>query len=144
MFPVSVNRGRTLIGRLAKGEDLLDALNRICQEENIRLGKIQAIGALIKASVGYYHQDTQKYSQLTFNEHLELISLQGNISVKDNQPFVHAHVALMKQDGQMFGGHLMPGCQVFACEYIINEFLPEEAEFIRQYDPETGLFLWAE
>ncbi|MCL6610945.1 MAG: DNA-binding protein [Peptococcaceae bacterium] len=151
MYPVSVARGRTLIGRLKKGDDLLDSLTRLCMEANIRLGKIQAIGAVSKAVVGFYLQEAREYVQLDYDYHQEIISLQGNVSIKDGQPFIHAHLALSDGQGKLYGGHLMNGTVVFACEYIINEYIPEIADvkddsedqtFTRALDEETGLYLW--
>ncbi len=151
MYPVTVARGRTLIGRLKKGDDLLGALTRLCTEANIRLGKIQAIGAVSKAVVGFYLQEAREYVSLDYNYHQEIISLQGNVSIKDGQPFIHAHLALSDGQGKLYGGHLMEGTLVFSCEYIINEYIPEMADvkedwqdqtFTRTLDDETGLFLW--
>jgi hypothetical protein len=151
MYPVTVARGRTLIGRLKKGDDLQGALTRLCTEANIRLGKIQAIGAVSKAVVGFYMQEAREYVSLDYDYHQEIISLQGNVSVKDGQPFIHAHLALSDGQGKLYGGHLMEGTIVFSCEYIINEYIPEMADvkedsedqtFTRTYDEETGLFLW--
>lgn len=151
MFPISVARGRTMIGRLKKGDDLLKALSTLCNEANIRLGKIQAIGAVSKAVVGFYLQEPREYVTLDYNYHQEIISLQGNVSIKDGTPLIHAHVALSDGQGKLYGGHLMEGTIVFACEYIINEYIPEMADvmddsqdntFTRSLDEETGLFLW--
>lgn len=143
MFPQSVSRGRTLIGRLPKGSDLMVELTRLCQEENIRLGKVQAIGAVSKAKVGFFPQEGNEYFFLEFDYHLEIISLQGNISIMDGASFIHAHIALMNNEGKMIGGHLIEGTEVFSCEYIINEYMPEEDKtFHRVLDEETGLFMW--
>lgn len=151
MDPVSVARGRTLIGRLKKGDDLMGALTRLCTEANIRLGKIQAIGTVSRAVVGFYLQEPREYVTLDYNYHQEIISLQGNVSVKDGEPNIHAHIALSDGQGKLYGGHLMEGTVVFSCEYIINEYIPAMADvkedyqdntFTRTYDEETGLFLW--
>ncbi|KJS14804.1 MAG: hypothetical protein VR69_16120 [Peptococcaceae bacterium BRH_c4b] len=143
MFPQPVSRGRTLIGRLPKGSDLMAEINRLCHEENIRLGKVQAIGAVSKAMVGFFLQESREYFSLEFDYYLEIISLQGNISIKDGVPFTHAHIALMNNEGKMIGGHLIEGTEVFSCEYIINEYMPEEDKtFHRVLDEETGLFMW--
>lgn len=143
MFPEPVSRGRTLIGRLNKGDDLLATLTRLCAEENIRLGKVQAIGAVSKARVGFFIQESKEYSVLDFDYPLEIISLQGNVSIKDGVPFIHAHIALMNSEGKMMGGHLMEGTEIFSCEYVINEYMAEKDEsFNRKTDEETGLFMW--
>ena len=53
---------------------------------------------------------------------------------------VHAHLTLADEDGSAYGGHLMPGTEVFACEIILEAF--EGPGFERRLDHETGLPLW--
>jgi len=137
-------RGRRFMGRLDFGADLLEGITSICKEKEIRLGEVKAIGAVQKARVGYYDQGKKEYRILEFDEPLEVISLIGNISLKDGQPFVHAHIALMRKDGSMLGGHLVEGCKIWALEYIINEMMTEDEKlFERKYDEDTALYLWA-
>lgn len=139
-----VKRGRRFMGRLDFGADLLEGINAVCKENDIRLGEVKAIGAVQKAKVGYYDQGEKKYRTIEFNEPLEIVSLLGNISLKDGQPFVHAHIALMRKDGSMLGGHLVEGCKIWALEYIINEVITDDEKFFeRKHDKNTALYLWA-
>jgi predicted DNA-binding protein with PD1-like motif len=133
---------RKIMGRLAKGADLLGALEEQCRLHDITLGEVWAIGAVTKARVGYYKQDIQKYMFLDLDRPLEILTLIGNVSLKDGQPMVHAHVTLSDDEGRAFGGHLAPGAPVFACEFVIQECTSEKV-FRRALDEETGLFLWA-
>ncbi|HHW42311.1 MAG TPA: DNA-binding protein [Desulfotomaculum sp.] len=143
MLTRPVSRGRVIMGRLPKGADLLESLTRLCVNENIQLGDIRAIGAVQRARVGFYDQQKRTYSYLEFDRPHEIISLAGNVSLKDGQPFVHAHIGLMAEDGRMAGGHLAEGTVVFACEYVITELLHEkDSGFERVFDEDTGLFLW--
>ncbi|MBU4533798.1 MAG: DNA-binding protein [Firmicutes bacterium] len=64
------------------------------------------IGAVTRARVGYYNQTGRSYHALEWNEHLEILCLVGNVSVKDGAPFVHAHVTLSDRFGGVRGGHL--------------------------------------
>ncbi|MBW1644703.1 MAG: DNA-binding protein [Deltaproteobacteria bacterium] len=104
------------MGKLRHGADLLEELTGICKEKNIHVGRVEAIGAVQKAVIGYYHQDKREYEYLTLDKHLEILNLTGNISIKDGSPMVHAHVALADAEGKAFGGHLAPGTTIFACE----------------------------
>lgn len=143
MLVEPVGPGRTFIGRLAKGDDLLVALSDVCLKKGIRLGTVRAIGAVARARVGYYDQRRREYAYLDLDGPHELISLEGNVSLKDGKPFIHAHVALMAADGRLVGGHLATGTEVFACEFILQELLAGRLErFTRVYDGETGLYLW--
>ena len=138
---VSVKAGRTVMGRLKTGDDLLGALQQICTQQDIKLAEIRALGAVKHARIGYYDQDGRKYSFVDLAQHLELLALVGNVSIKDGKPFVHAHVTFGDGRGKSFGGHLAEGTEVFACEFTITEFSSDTA-FERSHDDETGLFLW--
>ena len=62
MLSVKTNPGRCLMGRLAKGDDLLQALEKVCQEHNITLGEVRALGAVTRAKVGFYDQAQRNIS----------------------------------------------------------------------------------
>lgn len=131
---------RTIVARLDFHADLLTELTEICQREDIRLGRITGIGALTQAKLGFYHQESRQYQTLVLDHPVEILSLLGNVSIKDGLPFVHAHAVLGNDKGYAFGGHLMTGSTVFACEVQIDELGGEE--FTRGHDDQTGLTLW--
>jgi len=131
---------RTVIGQLPHGSDLLDGLTEFVQGKNIRLGRIQGIGATTHAVFAYYDQQTKTYNPIECKGGMEILSLSGNVSMRDGKPFVHAHIALSDGEGKVFGGHLMKGTTLFACEVTIDEFEGEILE--RGKDERTGLFLW--
>lgn len=126
--------------RLPFGCDLLEALTAICNERDIRLGRISGIGAVRRANIAYYDQRARQYLSLSIDEPHEIVSLTGNISLKEGAPFVHAHVVLANKNGEAIGGHLNSGTEVFACECVIEAFRGPSLE--RRYDEQTGLSLW--
>ncbi len=134
--------GEIIIGRLNHGDDLLEEITGICRSEDIRLGRVEALGAVQKARLGYYDQGMREYRFFTLDTHLEITKLVGNISIKDGDPFVHAHITLADEAGNAFGGHLAPGTVVFACEFVIQSF--EGPPLVRDFDEVTGLALWPE
>ena len=138
---IAVRAGRRFMGRLAKDGDLLTQLTAICREQGVTLGSVRAIGALSRARVGYYDQEARVYQYLDFPQDLEILALVGNVSLKEGQPMVHAHLTLGDAQGRALGGHLAEGCQVFACEYELTEYLAE-GPLERGFDQPTGLMLW--
>lgn len=128
------------MGRLPKGADLLESLNALCAEENITRGQVQLLGALEKGKLGFYRQIERKYVTLDVDEHVEIVSGTGNISIKDGKPFVHLHVVLSYEDGSCIAGHTMPGCIVFACEVVLTPI--DGDPLVRGFDEPTGLPLW--
>ncbi len=131
---------KIFIGRLNYGSDILSELTSICEDLNIFAGKIEAFGAVQRATIGYYDQKSKEYRWNKLNKPMEILSFIGNISLKDNKPFVHAHITLADEEGRVYGGHLTNDTVVFAFEYTIFCFKGESLN--RIYDESTGLFLW--
>jgi len=131
---------RTLMGQLSYGDDLYEGLTQIAYRENIRCGRIHGLGATTFARVAFYDQNTNRYNPLEFTGGMEILGLFGNFSVRNGKPFVHAHIVLGDAEGKVFGGHLLPGTKLFACELFIEEY--EGEPLVREFDERTGLHLW--
>lgn len=141
MNPVQEYRvKRTLMGQLPHGSDLFGEITKIVRREGIRLGRIQALGATTHARVAYYDQETKTYNPIEFPGGMEILNVHGNVSERDGEPFVHIHILLGDPQGRIFGGHVLPGTLIFACELFIEEL--EGARLVRQQDSRTGLHLW--
>jgi len=132
---------KTIMQRLRKGEDLVAELTRICRENSITRGSVQVIGAMERASLGYYHQDARKYETHAINHHVEILAGIGNVSLLDGETFVHLHLTLSDDACRCMGGHAMEGNIIFAAEAIITEIPGEPLN--RVFDEPTGLKLWA-
>lgn len=127
------------IARLTYGADLLNSIKEIAARAKIRSGSFTAIGAVRKAKVSYYDQKQKKYNKLLFDDKMEIVSCIGNISELKGSKIVHAHLVLSDRKGRAFGGHLLEGTELFACELMINEF--NNLRITRKYDELTGLNL---
>jgi predicted DNA-binding protein with PD1-like motif len=132
--------GRTFVGRLATGTDLVAEVERFCTELDIRSAWVSVIGAVSHAAFGYYEQNEQRYLELSSDSHHEITSFTGNVSMRDGKPFLHAHAGFASRDGAAVGGHVLPGCTVFVGEVTIREMSDVELE--RVPDEITGLALW--
>lgn len=129
-------------GSLTKGTDIIEGLTSAMRQYQVGAGIISGIGAVTEARLAYYDQSAKKYQGKSFDEHMEIVSLRGNISFKDGNVFSHLHAVLSKSDYSVVGGHLLPKTLVFAFEFEIIPF--EGKSFVRGFDQETGLFLWQE
>lgn len=136
----NVRAGEVVMGKGGFGEDLLEQITGVCRAAGITLGRVEALGAVQKARVGYYNQTSRQYDFLEFDRDLELTALVGNVSLKDGQPMVHAHVTLSDDEGNAYGGHLVQGTVIFACEFVIQQLHGEA--LVRGFDEDTGLPLW--
>ena len=137
---LSTKTNRTFVTRMMPGEDVLKIAESIVSKEKIYAGQLSFIGAIRKATLGYFDRHSKTYKSFTIDEDVEVVSCMGNISrTEDGTPVVHAHMIVSDEKGKCYGGHLMPGCEVsVTIEMVINVF---DAEMIRTKDPETGLNL---
>jgi predicted DNA-binding protein with PD1-like motif len=131
---------RVYEGSLDKGVDLLSGLFDVMHQHGISAGTVQGIGSLSQARLAFYNQETRVYEEKNFPEPLEIVSLKGNISLKDHAVFPHLHAVLSRRDFSAIGGHVLPETRVFAFEFEIISFVGEP--FSRRYDDATGLSLW--
>lgn len=132
--------GRAFVGRLEPGDDLVEEIEHLAAEYEIRAAWVSVIGAMRHASFAYYDQEDRRYIELDSDEHHELFGFVGNISVRDGRAFLHAHAGFAARNGSTVGGHLLPGCEVFVAEVTIREMTG--VELIRTPDEVTGLSLW--
>ncbi len=136
VFKFSVSEAYFL--RLDYGAELISQLVEFLKSKGISSAYVSGVGAVTSAEVGYYDQVKREYVKRSVDERCEIVSLSGNISIKDGEPFPHLHVAL-GYNGKVYVGHLF-SAKVFACELFV---LPLEGEApSRHYDEQTGLFLW--
>ena len=134
-------RGRCLLARLDHGAEIILQITELAKSEKIETGIISAVGALSGAELAYYDQDTLEYGKIPVSGPVELVSCSGNISLRDGQPFVHAHAVLADRDGKTVAGHLTQGI-IFAAEICLQELSGRPLK--REPDPTTRLYLWGE
>ena len=97
-----VKTGNVLAVRLDPGEEIIASVLKIAKDEDIRFAEISAIGAVGRAVFGLYDLEEQKYHSLTFVQPLELVSLNGNLSRKDGEPYLHLNEAVISATCEMF------------------------------------------
>jgi uncharacterized protein len=132
--------GRGFVGRLETGTDLIEEIERFCLEHSVVTAQVTVIGALRRAHFAYYEQDDHRYRELSSETHHEIVGFTGNVSLRDDRPFLHAHGTFADVSGACVGGHLLRGCEVFAAEVMIREIAG--VELVRMPDEATGLALW--
>jgi predicted DNA-binding protein with PD1-like motif len=140
---VEARASRTIIGRVARGESLRGAFRRIVDEHDLRTAWVSAIGAFEHIDFTEYNQVERRYEGAHRFERCELLSMQGNLSLREGEPFWHLHATVsLREDGRdlTYGGHVGDAV-VFALEFRIECF--DEIALRREDDSATGLQLWA-
>jgi uncharacterized protein len=119
-------KGLTML-RFDMEDDLVPALSEWCTLNSVRAAAVvSGIGMLRDMTIGRY--DGKQYSTLHLDASSEILSLQGDISIKEGEPFVHLHVSLADEEFRAVGGHLFGGTVSMTIEMLLIEM---ENEFVR-------------
>ena len=93
--------------RLEKGEKVREQLALFAKEHAIKGGTVSAIGAFDWAELLYFDEEAEVYRNKTFSGGLEVLTLNGNLSLlEEGEPMVHLHATLGRDDYSVIGGHL--------------------------------------
>jgi predicted DNA-binding protein with PD1-like motif len=121
--------------RLSPGEDLRAALEAAVAAQGARAAFVIAgIGSLSDARLRFAGVDQAQ----TLPGDSEILSLSGTVGVDENgRGHSHLHMAVSTASGDVFGGHVVPGCRVRTTAEVLLGLLPEW-RFSREPDPATG------
>ncbi len=119
------------------GDEIAAGLKAFAKEQKLAGSSFKAIGALSAVKLGWFNWETKKYeTSVDLEEQVELLSVIGDVALKDGEPQVHAHVVVGRKDGSALGGHLQAATVRPTCELILTES-PKHLQ--KQMDPEAGI-----
>jgi predicted DNA-binding protein with PD1-like motif len=120
------------------GEKIVETLSGFASERGIRAARIQGIGAVRQAELGFFNPDQKSYDRWKESEQ-EILSITGNLSIEGQEPKPHLHVVLGAPDGTARGGHLFEGEVGPTLELFVVE--NPGREIPRERDESRGLSL---
>ncbi len=130
--------------RFERGENLFDTLKVWIKRDRI-LGAsiIGGIGMFENPKLGFFTGVDGKYEFTIFEGCYECLSLQGNIAWHDDEPVIHCHAVLGREDFTVFGGHLADATVAATIEMFIRVIDPSAITMIRKNEPNglAGLFI---
>ncbi len=129
--------GEMYVFRIEKDKEIVEEIKKFAKKNDIGCGMINVIGALKSSTLGYFNPKKKKYEKIDIEEQSELVSCMGNISIKDNDIFIHLHALLANRDFSIIGGHLIKG-DVYVAEVFV---LPCKGKIERK-PAMDNLYLW--
>jgi uncharacterized protein len=121
------------------GDELAEGLLQFAKQQKLSAASFKAVGALSAVRLGWFSWESKKYEpSVTLDEQVELLSLIGDVALKDGEPVVHAHAVIGRKDGTAHGGHLLKAHIRPTCEVVLTESPTHLQKFI---DPQSGLAL---
>ena len=132
------NNAKTFALIFETGDEVMANLLAFAKENQLGAGSFTAIGAFREVTLGYFDWDVKDYKKIPVHEQVEVLSLIGDIALKDNEPKVHAHVVVGRSDGTTRGGHLLEAIVRPTLEVILVE---PPVHLRKEIDKESGLAL---
>ena len=117
-------------------EELISELLSFCKKQKINSGFFIGFGAVRSGIIGRYTNKNYKWKK--FSGEFEIGSLVGNLTIKDNELFIHSHVVLGDKNFKALVGHIKELIIYPTCEII---FWSSDKKIKRKYNKETNLFL---
>jgi predicted DNA-binding protein with PD1-like motif len=121
-----------------RGDEVIEGIESFAEETGVHSAHFTAIGAFQEATLGYFEIERKEYDRIPVEEQVEVLTLAGDIALKDGKPKVHCHVVLGKRDGLALGGHLIEATVRPTLEVILTE---SPGQLRRRHDETTGLAL---
>lgn len=131
-------REKTFVLIFKTGDEAMAGLREFACEKNLSGSHFTAIGAFRDVTLAYFDWEQKEYRKIPVNEQVEVVSLVGDIALKDGQPEVHAHAVIAKRDGTAHGGHLLEAHVRPTLEVVLTE---APGHLQRKFDAASGLAL---
>ena len=128
----------TYIISIEQGEEVVEVLTTFCIEHAITSASFTGIGAVRELSCGYYALEEKQYHFTSYTELLEVVSMTGNVALKEGKPFVHVHGVFTDTTNTAFGGHIASAVSGIVVEIVLTTY-PLEIE--RVSNEKIGLSL---
>lgn len=133
--------GSDYVIRLDPGEEIVDSVTAFCQTVDIPAASVSGIGAVSACEIGRYALSEKRFVSKAYEGEFEIIALNGNITKKDGEPYVHLHLALADEALNVHGGHLTSGVVSLTAEIVIKVLA---GTLERSLHEETGINRLAE
>lgn len=117
------------------GDDVVPTLVDFAKYESVEAARFSGVGGFASATLGYFDRAKLTYDPVELNEQMELLSIQGNLSMKDGAPWVHAHCVVGHRGGSVTGGHLLAGIVWPTLELFLDVF---PTDLVRSAPPGLG------
>ena len=124
---------------LEPNDQVMESLTKIAEELKLTSGWISGIGAIKTVSIGMFDINKKEYNKKDFLDEYELVSFEGNISLKEKKPFVHAHIVFSDKNYLVYAGHLFETIISVAGEFVIHK---SNCTINRIMNKTVGLPLW--
>lgn len=137
MIIINLDENKYIL-RIEPKEELFSSLLEFVQKNKIKSGFFYGMGACKSCVIGRYSNKNKNYYWKKINSQMEVGSLIGNLTIKENNPYFHIHAVLGDRNLKAISGHLSKLIVFPTCEIIFFKF---NKIIKRKYNKLTNLFL---
>jgi predicted DNA-binding protein with PD1-like motif len=107
--------------RLDPQDEIVACITELCVAEKISLASVHGLGASADVTLSLFDTKWKKYFKEEFKGEYEIASLMGNITQKDEMPYLHLHAVIGNvTTGETHAGHLTSAVISATAELIIT------------------------
>jgi uncharacterized protein len=121
-----------------QGDEAFSGLLEFAEKYHVSSAHFTAIGALNKATLGWFDPQRKMYKKIPINGQHEVIGMSGDIALYQGKPVVHTHMVVGSPDGTTRAGHVLDAYVSPTLEVMV---IVDPIAMKKRLDPETDLTL---
>lgn len=121
-----------------QGDEAFSGLLEFADKYHVTSAHFTAIGALDRATLGWFDPQRKMYKKIPVNGQHEVIGMSGDIALYQGKPVVHAHMVVGSPDGTVRAGHVLDAYVSPTLEVMV---IVDPRAMKKRLDPETDLTL---
>src|ERR1700691_1804410 len=121
-----------------QGDEAFSGLLEFAEKYHVTSAHFTAIGALNKATLGWFDPQRKMYKKIPVNGQHEVIGMSGDIALYQGKPVVHTHMVVGGPDGTTRAGHVLAAYVSPTLEVMVTV---DPITMQKRFDPATDLTL---
>jgi predicted DNA-binding protein with PD1-like motif len=121
-----------------QGDEAFSGLREFADKYHVTSAHFTAIGALNRATLGWFDPQRKMYKKIPINGQHEVIGMGGDIALFQGKPVVHTHMVVGSPDGTTRAGHVLDAYVSPTLEVMVTV---DPIAMKKRLDPETDLTL---
>jgi predicted DNA-binding protein with PD1-like motif len=101
------------------GDEIVSGLTDLAIKNHITSGYITGLGGLSGALLAFGDPKINAFKKVPITDKCELVSLVGDIQLRDGKPYVHLHAVVAFADGSTKAGHVMEAHVAPVAEIVV-------------------------
>jgi predicted DNA-binding protein with PD1-like motif len=121
-----------------QGDEAFSGLLDFAEQYHVTSAHFTAIGALNKATLGWFDTQRKIYKKIPVNGQHEVIGMSGDIALYQGKPVVHTHMVVGSPDGTTLAGQVLDAYVSPTLEVMVTV---DPVAIKKRFDAETDLTL---